>query len=127
MKNLQPIFLVFVGGGFGSTVRYLLGRWVNALHSHHFPFGTLAVNVVACFVLGYIVGIADHRQLISPAARLFWTVGFCGGFSTFSTFSAETLTLIQNGFHLSTAIYIFSSLVLCLAATFGGIYLGENG
>jgi CrcB protein len=57
---------------------------------------------------------------------LFWTVGFCGGFSTFSTFSAETLTLIQNGFHLSTAIYIVLSLVLCLAATFGGIYMGEH-
>ncbi|MGC4023593.1 MAG: fluoride efflux transporter CrcB [Cyclobacteriaceae bacterium] len=126
MKNLLNIFLVFVGGGFGSTVRYLLGKWVNAMHSYHFPFGTLVVNVVACFVLGYVVGIADHRQVISPAARLFWTVGFCGGFSTFSTFSAETLTLIQDGFHLSTVLYIVSSLVLCLAATFGGIYFGEN-
>ena len=126
MKNALTVFLVFVGGGFGSTVRYLLGRWVNAMHSHHFPFGTLVVNVIACFILGYVIGTADHRQMISPAARLFWTVGFCGGFSTFSTFSAETLALIQDGFHISTAIYIVSSLVLCLAATFGGIYLGEN-
>jgi CrcB protein len=126
MKNLFDIGLVFLGGGAGSTVRFLLGKGVNALHSHHFPFGTLAVNVVACLVLGYIVGIADHRQIISPSARLFWTVGFCGGFSTFSTFSAETLTLIQNGFHFSTFIYITASLILCLAGTFGGIYLGEN-
>jgi CrcB protein len=126
MKNLSDIFLVFVGGGGGSTVRFLLGRWVNAWHNHHFPFGTLSVNIVACLVLGFVVGIADHRHLISPAARLFWTVGFCGGFSTFSTFSAETLTLIQGGFHFSTVIYIVLSLVLCLAATFGGIYLGEN-
>jgi len=126
MKDLQAVFLVFVGGGMGSTVRFLLGRWVNAGHNHHFPFGTLTVNIVACLVLGFVVGMADHRQLISPAARLFWTVGFCGGFSTFSTFSAETLTLIQRGFHLSTVIYIVASLVLCLAATFGGIYLGEH-
>ncbi len=126
MKTLLDILLVFAGGGAGSTVRFLLGRWVNAWHNHHFPFGTLAVNIVACIVLGYVVGIADHRQMISPSARLFWTVGFCGGFSTFSTFSSETLTLIQSGFHLSTFIYITSSLVLCLAGTFGGIYLGEN-
>ena len=126
MRMLLDIILVFCGGGAGSIVRFLLGRWVNAWHNHHFPFGTLAVNVVACLVLGFVVGIADHRQLISPSARLFWTVGFCGGFSTFSTFSAETLTLIQSGFHFSTFVYIVSSLVLCLAGTFAGIYLGEN-
>jgi len=126
MKDLLSIVLVFGGGGSGSVVRFLLGRWINAWHNHHFPFGTLAVNIVACLVLGFVVGVADHRQLISPSARLFWTVGFCGGFSTFSTFSAETLTLIQGGFHLSTIIYIISSLVLCLAGIFAGLYLGEH-
>ena len=126
MRDLPEILLVFVGGGAGSTVRFLLGRWVNAGHNHHFPFGTLSANIIACLVLGLVIGVADHRQVISPAARLFWTVGFCGGFSTFSTFSAETLTMIQNGFHLSTVIYVVLSLVLCLAATFGGIYLGEH-
>jgi len=126
MKDLLSIVLVFGGGGSGSVVRFLLGRWINAWHNHHFPFGTLAVNIVACLVLGFVVGVADHRQLISPSARLFWTVGFCGGFSTFSTFSAETLTLIQGGFHLSTLIYIISSLVLCLAGIFAGLYLGEH-
>jgi CrcB protein len=126
MNGFREVILVFVGGGFGSTVRFLLGRWVNAWHSYNFPFGTLAVNIFACLVLGFVVGIADHRQLISPAARLFWTVGFCGGFSTFSTFSAETLTLLQGGFHFTTAVYITLSLLLCLAATFSGLYLGEN-
>ncbi|HTH55306.1 MAG TPA: fluoride efflux transporter CrcB [Cyclobacteriaceae bacterium] len=127
MKSMVNLLLVFGGGGFGSVVRFLLGRWVNGWHNHHFPFGTLAVNIVACLVLGYVVGIADHRQLISPSARLFWTVGFCGGFSTFSTFSAETLTLIQGGFHLSTLVYVVSSLALCLGGIFAGLYLGENG
>lgn len=126
MRGLSDIVLVFIGGGAGSTVRFLLGKWINASHSHHFPFGTLSVNIAACLVLGFVVGVADHRQLISPATRLFWTVGFCGGFSTFSTFSSETLALIQSGFHLSTVIYVVLSLVLCLAATLGGIYLGEH-
>ncbi len=126
VRGFGDIILVFLGGGIGSTVRFLLGRWVNAWHNYHFPFGTLAVNIVACLVLGFVVGMADHRQLISPAARLFWTVGFCGGFSTFSTFSAETLTLLQGGFHFTTAVYVILSLLLCLAATFGGLYLGEH-
>ena len=84
------------------------------------------VNVVACFALGLIIGLADHKQMISPSARLFWTMGFCGGFSTFSTFSNETLSLLQEGFTASLVLYITFSLLLCVAATFTGLYLGEN-
>ena len=123
MKN---ILLVFLGGGLGSTVRFSLGRWVNALHNHHFPWGTLVVNIVACFILGFVIGLADHKQIISASSRLFWTVGFCGGFSTFSTFSNETLYLIQAGFTVSLVLYISLSLLLCVAAIFGGLYLGEH-
>ncbi len=123
MKNL---LLVFLGGGLGSTVRFSLGKWVNALHNHHFPWGTLVVNVVACFILGFVIGLADHKQIISASSRLFWTVGFCGGFSTFSTFSNETLYLIQAGFTISLVLYISLSLLLCVAAIFGGLYLGEH-
>ncbi len=123
---MKSLLLVFLGGGLGSVVRFSLGKWVNALHSHHFPWGTLVVNVIACLALGLIVGLADHKQIISPSARLFWTVGFCGGFSTFSTFSNETLVLIQGGFTISVILYITFSLLLCVAATFGGLYMGEN-
>ena len=123
MKNL---FLVFLGGGLGSMIRFSLGRWVNALHNHHFPWGTLVVNIVACLILGFVIGLADHRQIISPPARLFWTVGFCGGFSTFSAFSNETLVLLQSGFNISLGLYVGLSLFLCVAATFGGLYLGEH-
>ena len=62
---MKELFLVFVGGGLGSVVRFSLGKWVNAFHNHHFPFGTLAVNIVACFALGVIIGLADHKQIIS--------------------------------------------------------------
>jgi CrcB protein len=123
MKNL---LLVFLGGGLGSTVRFSLGRWVNALHNHHFPWGTLVVNVVASFILGFVIGLADHKQIISASSRLFWTVGFCGGFSTFSTFSNETLYLIQAGFTISLVLYISLSLLLCVVAIFGGLYTGEH-
>ena len=123
---MKELLLVFFGGGLGSTVRFSLGRWVNTLHNHHFPWGTLVVNIVACFVLGFVIGLADHKNVISASSRLFWTVGFCGGFSTFSTFSNETLYLIQSGFTLSLILYISLSLLLCVTAIFGGLYLGEH-
>jgi CrcB protein len=90
-----------------------------------FPFGTLAVNIVACFVLGLIIGFADHKQYLSADARVFWAVGFCGGFSTFSTFSAETLALFQEPSIVSGLVYIGASVLLCLGATILGIYLGK--
>jgi CrcB protein len=123
---MRELVLIFLGGGIGSVMRFSLGKWISSFHSHHFPYGTLFVNVLACFVLGTLVGVADHKQIISPNARLFWTVGFCGGFSTFSTFSSETMTLIQTGFPFSSVVYVLASLLLCLAATYLGLNLGEH-
>jgi len=124
--NFRDLTIIFIGGGLGSVTRFLLGKWVATFHSQQFPYGTLTVNVIACFLLGLLIGLADHKQLISAPSRLFWTVGFCGGFSTFSTFSSETLTLIQSGFPFSGLVYVLASLLLCLAATYLGLYLGEQ-
>ena len=123
---MREILFIFLGGGLGSIVRFALARWINTLHPYDFPFGTLVVNIVACFVLGLVVGLADHRQIISPAARLFWAAGFCGGFSTFSTFSHETLKLLQQGQSLAVFAYLTLSVFLCVSATFGGLYAGEH-
>lgn len=123
---MQSFAIVFLGGGLGSVVRYALGRWINALHTQSFPWGTFAVNVMACLVLGIVVGLADHKQIMSASSRLFWTVGFCGGFSTFSTFSHETLYLLQEGMTWSSITYILASLTCCIAATFTGIYLSQH-
>lgn len=123
---MRSVLMVFIGGGLGSVVRYSLGKWISSLHTHHFPYGTLVANVLACFILGLVIGLADHRQLFSPNARLFWTVGFCGGFSTFSTFSHETLYLFQGGFTLSSIIYVIFSLIFCVAAVYLGLFAGEQ-
>lgn len=123
---MKAALLVFLGGGLGSLIRYILGRWVATLHTHHFPLGTLTANILACFALGLMVGLADTRQLLSPAAKIFWTIGFCGGFSTFSTFSAETLSLVQSGFTGSGLLYVGLSLTLCLTATLAGLYLTQG-
>lgn len=124
---MKAVVLIFIGGGLGSVVRYLLNRWVTALHQINFPFGTLAVNVVACFVLGLVIGLADHKQYLSQDMRLFWAVGFCGGFSTFSTFSAETLALFQQPAVMAGLVYILASVLLCLAAVVTGIWVGRLG
>jgi CrcB protein len=123
---MQSFLVVFLGGGLGSVIRFSLNKWISSLHTQHFPWGTLTINVAACLVLGVVVGLADHKQIISPLVRLFWIVGFCGGFSTFSTFSNETLELIQNGFTASSLIYIATSVLLCIGATYGGLLVGEN-
>ena len=122
---MKAALLIFAGGGLGSVVRYLLGKWVTGLHQLNFPLGTLVVNVVACFILGAIVGLSDHRQLLSADSRLFWAIGFCGGFSTFSTFSYETLALLQQPAVGSGLLYILASVVLCLGATVLGMWVGR--
>ncbi len=123
---MRSLLMVFIGGGLGSVVRFSLGKWIGSLHTHHFPYGTLVANVLACFILGLVIGLADHRQLFSPNARLFWTVGFCGGFSTFSTFSHETFYLMQGGFTFSSIIYVIFSLIFCVAAVYLGLFTGEQ-
>jgi CrcB protein len=123
---MKTLVLIFIGGGLGSVTRFGLGKWITSIHTSVFPYGTLTVNVLACLALGWFIGIADQKQILSDSSRLFWTVGFCGGFSTFSTFSAETVSLVQSGLHLSGALYIVASLVLCLVATYAGLYLGEH-
>jgi CrcB protein len=122
---MRQLLLVFFGGGLGSVTRFVLGKWISTLHQHHFPWGTLAANVGACLAVGFFIGLADHKQIISPASRIFWVVGFCGGFSTFSTFSVETINLIQQGFTISSFCYVLASVALCLCATFAGLQLGE--
>lgn len=122
----RDLLFIFLGGGLGSVTRFGVGKWIGSIHNTHFPYGTLAANIISCLVLGFVIGLADHKQVISPSARLFWAVGFCGGFSTFSTFSAETISLLQNGFHFSSALYIFGSLLFCITATYAGLYLGGH-
>jgi CrcB protein len=87
--------------------------------------GTLIVNVLACLVLGVATAFADQKLLLGTSSKLFWTVGFCGGFSTFSTFSNESLTLLNSGFQLMMLLYILLSVVMCLAAVWTGLYLGK--
>ncbi|MBK9631692.1 MAG: fluoride efflux transporter CrcB [Saprospiraceae bacterium] len=122
---MKEFIAIFLGSGLGGILRYSLSKWVDKWFNHHFPFGTFIVNILACFILGLVIGLAEHRQLLSPNAKMFLAVGFCGGFSTFSTFSSENLNLLQNGNHLSAIFYIFGSVIICVIACFLGIITAD--
>jgi fluoride exporter len=111
--------LVFFGGGFGSLVRYGMSLTISRLDIN-FPLATLLSNVLACFIIGALTA-ATTKGNLTDAQRLLLATGFCGGFSTFSTFSNETIQLAQNGQLFSAFGNILLSLVLCLAATFIGL------
>lgn len=106
--------------------RFGLARGLNAFSPYGFPLGTFAVNAVACFVLGMVIGLAEQKMVLSPLSRVFWALGFCGGFSTFSTFSYENLLLFQTGQHLTLCLYSLLSLVVCFAAVFSGQFIAAR-
>jgi fluoride exporter len=112
--------LIALGGAAGSLLRYLVGGAVQRMSDSGFPVGTMVVNVSGCFIIGILVRQFLNMQL-SPELRALLIVGFCGGFTTFSTFSAETLGLIEGGEYGRAAGYVVLSVTLCLAATLAGM------
>lgn len=106
---------VFLGGGLGSLFRYAISKWVPS-NNIGFPTATLLANLLACIVLGLAWAYFQRHISLSPQSKLFVLVGFCGGFSTFSTFSMETLRLFQEGKTLLAVFYILASVLICVLA-----------
>jgi len=109
------ILAVGLGGALGAVCRYLLGQVIPKLGSG-FPLATFAVNLLGCFAIGLVVGIAGRHTDIDPRLILFLQTGICGGFTTFSTFSLESLTLIEEGRITIGILYIVLSVLLGLFA-----------
>jgi fluoride exporter len=107
---------VMIGGFFGGICRYFLGEWI---HVDNFPIGTLLVNLAGCFFLGWFLTFASQKKTFKPEAGLLIGTGFTGSFTTFSTFSAETIMLIQESI-LSASIYIFLSIVVGIVFSYLG-------
>ena len=114
------LFLIALGGAVGSLLRYLIGGAVQRTSGSGFPAGTMFVNVVGCFLIGVFVRFLLNMQL-SAELRALLVVGFCGGFTTFSTFTLEAAGLVEGGEYARAATYVLGSLVLCLIATFAGM------
>jgi CrcB protein len=119
--NSLAFLLVGLGGALGSMGRYATGIAIGRVLPAAFPYATLLVNVIGSAAMGIFIGLmARMLPAWQQEARLFVAVGFLGGFTTFSTFSLDTITLIERGDFVPAALYIFLSVALCLA----GLYLG---
>jgi len=118
------ILMIGSGGFIGAVSRYLLSGLIYRLSGGHaFPFGTMFVNVLGCFLVGYLDGVIETRQLFNEQFRLFLFVGILGGFTTFSAFSQESISLIKGPQSLTGVIYIFITIILCLLAAWAGHHL----
>jgi CrcB protein len=118
------LLLIGTGGFIGSIFRYLISGSVQAAsQSIAFPYGTLAVNVIGCFLIGFLSELAESRSLFSPETRAFLIVGILGGFTTFSAFGNETLNLLRDGERALAAINVIAQILLGLGAVWLGYIL----
>ena len=126
---MPPILRVCFGGGLGAVCRYLVTTQVGARFGTVFPFGTLTVNTVGSFLMGLVMGVllllAEQQQFAAGPWKLLLTVGFLGGFTTFSSFSMETMTLVRGGSTALAALNILANLILGFVAVTGGLVLGQ--
>jgi CrcB protein len=114
--------MIGIGGFIGSIGRYSLAQFVQNKFFEIFPYGTLVVNIIGCFVIGLIYAISEKTSL-QPEWRLFLATGICGGFTTFSAFSMETINMLRDGELFLGSIYVICSITFCLLATFLGFVL----
>lgn len=116
---------VAAGSCLGGVCRYAVSRWFQENTTSTFPWGTFTVNIVGCLIIGLIYGIIDRGFNMSEGLKLFLTVGFCGGFTTFSTLMHENYLLISPSGFSWIILYAVSSLAVGLAMVYGGYYLAK--
>lgn len=123
--NYTLYAMIGLGGALGAVARYALSTWIYQRYFYTFPWGTFVVNILGCFLLGIVYVLGVEKLMISPNTRLFISVGFIGAFTTFSTFSLETLNILKNG-EIKIALFnSFGSLVLGLFAVWLGMILTQ--
>jgi CrcB protein len=119
---IKQLLLVFIGGGLGSTLRFIVGRWLNSTENG-IPYGTFATNILGSLLIGIILGMAAKNDGLSESQTLLLATGFCGGFTTFSTFAYENHVFLKSGDFTSFAFYTIGSFIIGFLAVFGGMYL----
>jgi CrcB protein len=120
---IKTLLLVGAGGFLGSVSRFLASRLIQSNLPSAFPFGTFFVNITGCLLIGLIYGFSDRSSLLTPGWKMFLAAGFCGGFTTFSTFANENLALLRDGNFFHFAIYTGLSVFLGITATFFGVLI----
>ncbi|GAC1447983.1 MAG: fluoride efflux transporter CrcB [Chitinophagaceae bacterium] len=119
----RSLLLVGIGSFIGGISRYLTQQFVQKYYPSSIPFGTLSVNIVGCFIIGVIYALSAKGNILSPEIRLFLATGICGGYTTFSSFAYENISLLQDGEFFYTLMYVLLSVVLGLLAVYLGILL----
>ena len=114
------LVVAFLGGGIGAAARYWLSGAVYQWLPSDFPYGNLVVNITGCFLIGVLMAVLQERFLVNPSLRVFLVIGILGGFTTFSSFSYETIALVKDMEYLHASINIVATVVGCLIATFAG-------
>lgn len=121
---MRSLLLVFLGGGFGSVLRYIIGKYLNSAETG-IPYGTFAANILGSLLIGVILGLAAKNDSITQNQTLLLATGFCGGFTTFSTFAYENHVFLKSGDFTSFAMYTIASFVIGFLAVFFGMYLAK--
>ena len=119
---MKLLLLVGTGSFIGGISRYWAAQLIQQKFLSAFPYGTMGVNILGCFIIGMVFGLSERTNL-APEWRLFLATGFCGGFTTFSAFSNETLGLLRDGQLWSALVYVTASVLFGLVAIFAGISL----
>tara|TARA_A100001391_G_scaffold187246_1_gene156952 strand:- start:203 stop:574 length:372 start_codon:yes stop_codon:yes gene_type:complete len=119
---MKQLALVFLGGGLGSVLRYFFSKFLNNPETG-IPFGTFAANILGSLLIGIILGLALKNETLSQSTVLFLATGFCGGFTTFSTFAYENHLFLKSGDFMSFAFYTIASFVVGFAMVFFGMWL----
>lgn len=119
---MKSILLIFLGGGFGSVLRYMIGKYLNNAENG-IPYGTFAANILGSLLIGIILALAAKNNTLSQNQTLLLATGFCGGFTTFSTFAYENHVFLKSGDFTSFAIYTIASFIVGFLAVFFGMYL----
>jgi fluoride exporter len=120
---IKSLLFIGTGGFLGSISRFLASKYLQNNFPSAFPIGTFFVNITGCLLIGLIYGFSERSSLLSPGWKLFLTVGFCGGFTTFSTFANENLALLRDGEFFHFLLYTGLSVFLGIAATFFGVMI----
>ena len=121
---MKQFLLVFLGGGLGSMLRYAVSKFFNGYFQHFF-LGTFLVNIIGCLLIGLFLGLSLKENLISHNQTLLLVTGFCGGFTTFSTFALENHNLLRDSGILHFSFYTLSSIVVGVAAVAVGLWLAR--
>lgn len=119
---MKQVLLVFLGGGLGSVLRYIIGKYLNSTETG-IPYGTFAANILGSLLIGIILGVAVKNNTLSQNQTLLLATGFCGGFTTFSTFAYENHVFLKSGDFTSFAIYTITSFIIGFLAVFFGLFL----